>query len=333
MISIKKFLSADNEAERAHMHVVRILIQGMGEYAVGGEADDCDRFREHVRKILDALNVEVTPEELLVQAGSVLNALEDHNHRVTRQHVLHSTELQNMLKMLTLTLGAVSEASNANISRLGEIDKRVTSASELDDVRMIKTRLSDCLSDIRNEVERQRKDSRATIEQLSQGLDEARQRSVDAIDKPAHDAATGFPLRPAAEVALASASQAGTSAYAAVIVLDRLQAVNLKFGRTVGDEVLGEFARMVGKKLSRGDQLFRWTGPVLVAIVSRPSTIDSVRSEIAHILGAKVEHTVKTGSRSILIPIAARWAVFPMVAAPRLIYQRIDTFAAALARD
>ena len=48
-----------------------------------------------------------------------------------------------MSKMLTLTIGAISEASNANISRLGEIGERVFSASELDDIRMIKTRLSD----------------------------------------------------------------------------------------------------------------------------------------------------------------------------------------------
>ena len=32
-----------------------------------------------------------------------------------------------------------------------------------------------------------------------------------------------------------------------------------------------------------------------------------------------------------MIPIAARWAVFPVVAAPGLIDQRIEGFAAALA--
>jgi hypothetical protein len=55
------------------------------------------------------------------------------------------------------------------------------------------------------------------------------------------------------------------------------------------------------------------------------------RSEIAHIVGSKLEHTVHAESRSIMIPIAARWDVFPVMAAQGLINQRIDRFAAALA--
>jgi hypothetical protein len=39
------------------------------------------------------------------------------------------------------------------------------------------------------------------------------------------------------------------------------------------------------------------------------------------------EHTIQTPSRSILLPIAMRWAVFPMMAAPRLLFHKIDVFA------
>jgi diguanylate cyclase (GGDEF)-like protein len=331
VISIKKFLSLDKEAERAPMHVVRALIQGIGEHAIAGEADDCARFRECIRTISDALIDGIAPEQLLVHTGAVLRALEDHNRRTSRQMALHFAELQNMVKMLTGTIGAVSVTGSANISRLSGIEKLVASASELDDVRLIKTRLSDCLTDIRSEAERQRKDNRATVDQLTQGLDEARKRSPVSFEAPAQDAVTGLPLRPAAETALANTSQAGASAYAAVFVLDRLQAVNLRFGSEVGDEVLREFSRMIQKKLSAGDQLFRWSGPALLALLPRPSSVERVRNEIASIVDTKLEHIVETSSRSIMIPIAARWTVLPTVAAPRLIYQRIDTFAAELA--
>lgn len=331
MISIKKFLSSDSEAERALLHVVRILIQGMGEHAIPGEAGDNARFRESVRKTSDALLGEITPEDLLVHAGAVVKELEDYNRRTARQHSLHSTELQHMVKMLTNTVAAVSAAGDANLNRLCEIEKRVASASQLDDVRTIKSRLSDCLADIRNEAERQRKRHQTTVDELNQGLEEARKRTPGAVDAPAQDAVTGLPLRTAAEIALADASQAGTSAFAAVLVLDRLQALNLRFGREIGDEVFSEFAGMIRKSLSFGDQLFRWSGPALLALLPRPNSIERVRKEVAQILDTKQEHTIETPSRSILIPIGARWAVFPMMAAPRLIYKRIDTFAAVLA--
>jgi GGDEF domain-containing protein len=333
VISIKKFLSSDREAERALLHIVRVLIQGIGDHAAGGDAADRREFRESVRKTSALLAKDLTPEELLVHAGSVLQALEEFNRRSAEQHAQHSTELQLMVKMLTSTVGAVSAAGNANISRLSEIEKRVASTRELDDIRMIKSRLSDCLNDIRSEAERQRQDNRTTIAQLSQGLDDARKRSPGPVEAPAEDAITGLPSRPAAETALASATQAGAPAFAAVLVLDRLQALNMRFGRTVGDEVLIEFARTIAKRLFPKDQLFRWSGPVLMALLPRPGTIEQVRKEIAQIVETKLEHTIKTPTRSILIPIGARWAVFPMMAAPGLIYQRIDPFAALATRD
>lgn len=333
VISIKKFLSSDNEAERALLRTVRILIQGIGENATPGEAGGEARFREYVRKISDSLTDQITAEDLLVNAGSIVKALEDHNRRTTRHYSLHSAELQNMVQMLTNTIATVSSAGTANVARLSEIEKRVASASEIDDVRTIKSRLSDCLIDIRNEAERQRKNNAATIQELSQGLEDARNRAPDGVETPAQDTVTGLPLRQAAETTLATASQAGAPAFAAVLVLDRLQAVNLRFGREIGDQVLREFARSIRKKLSATDQLFRWNGPTLLAFLPRPGAIERVRNEVAQIVDTKLEHTIETGSRSIMIPTAARWAVFPMMAAPRLLYQRIDTFSAVLARD
>jgi GGDEF domain-containing protein len=328
VISIKKFLSSDSEAVRPLMHVVRTLIQGIGEHATAGEAVDVALFRESIREISRAITDEVGPEDLIAHANSALHALGEHNLRTSRQQALHSTELQNMVKMLTSAVRAISAAGNANISRLSEIENRIAYASRLDDVRLIRTQLSDCLADIRHEAERQRRNQQSTIEHLSQGLSECRLQSPNAVENPAQDAVTRLPVRQAAEQALVDASQEGAPAFAAVLVLDRLQALNLKFSREVGDEVLAEFARAIEQKLPYPDQLFRWGGPSLLALLHRRTTIESVRAEVGRILDTKLEHNIQTPSRSIMIPIAPRWAVFPMMAAPRLLYKRIDTFSA-----
>lgn len=311
------------------MHVVRILVQGIGDYAALGEPEDCARFHESIQKVSDALAQEITPEDLLVNSGAVVKALEDHHRLVRRRQGMQNSELQHIVRMLTSTVGIISGASQASINRLGEIEKQVLSAAELDDVLVIKGRLSDCLFDIRNEVERQKTRTAEILEQVNQGLGDPAAISPNETE-PAPDAVTGLPQRHAAEAALSHASQSGGRSYAAVLVLDRLQALNARFGRSVGDEVLVAFSSMVKKKLSVEDQLFRWSGPTLLAVLQRRGTIEGVRAEIARVVEAKMEHTIETGSRSILIPIGARWAVFPMMAAPRLLHHRIDTFTAVL---
>ena len=178
VISIKKYLSLDTEAAQTLMNVVRILIQGIGKHAVGEDADECAQFRAALKEASDALMGGISPTELVGRAGSVLNALEVHNQRFIRRQRLQTAELQKMVKMLASTVGAVSSAGNATVARLCEIEAHVAKVSELHDVRDMKTKLSDCLADIRKEADHQRAEAGETVKQLSQGLDQARKCSA-----------------------------------------------------------------------------------------------------------------------------------------------------------
>jgi len=332
VISLKKFLSTDNETERALLHVVHVLAQGIARHGGLGDADSRLRFQENIDRIVEAILGEITQEELLVQAGAAVTTLEEHRREFTRHQDLHHVEFQKMVKMLTSTVAVLSATGETNAGRLAEIEQQMVSASGLDDVRMIKSRLAECLSAIRKESERQRREVGETIDRLRQGL-EGGERSPDSPEATERDGVTGLPQRAAAEAALCNAGQAQGRAFAGVLVLDRLQALNTRFGRSVGDEVLAAFAATVAKQLPPVDRLFRWGGPALVTLVSHAGNIEQARGDIARIVEAKVEHSIETQSRSILIPIAVRWTVFPMMAAPRLLFQRIDTFASVVTRD
>ncbi len=327
MISIKRFLSQD-ETGTTLAQVVRLLVRGINEHAIFGEAGEASRFRDHARRFAAKFEHGVDPDHLLTDTGALMDAFEEHNLLVSRHWSMQAIELQHMVQMLTATVRTVSSASTVNVAKLGEIEKQVTSLRQIDDVRMIKTRLSDCLDDIRKETERQRSETRETIEQLSQGLEQVRSHSVEIGALP-NDAVTGLPQRQAAEAALTAASQESGQCYAAVLAVDRLQALNVRFGREVGDAVLAAFARMARAKLEDGDRVYRWSGPALVALLPRTSSLERVRIEIGRIAETRLEHTIETPSRSIMLPITARWTVLPMMAAPRLMFQKIDAFAAA----
>jgi GGDEF domain-containing protein len=328
VISLKHFLSQNTEHDRTTLHVVRLLVEGIGKHTVAGDADDRERFRGKITEISAALTDAIAAEDLLVRIGSVLSEFELYNHRTAKQRHLQNAEMQNVVKMLTSALASISTTSKANVSKLSDIEKYVAFASELDDVRLIKGKLSECLLDIQQEANRQRSETEETIQELRLGLDRIRLASANVPDSAHSDLITGLPLRPEAETALADAGRSGAGHFVAVMVLERMPSLNARFGRVAVDEILSTFSQMVNKRLTPQDRLFRWGGPALVALLSGRNSLEIARSEFARIMETKLEHTMQTASRSVLIPISAKWCLYPMMVAPRLLVQKIDEFAA-----
>jgi GGDEF domain-containing protein len=328
VISLKQFLSAPQETDHTAMHVVRLLVQGIGQHAAVGDGEESTSFREKMKEASDALIDTINPADLLVRAGWVLNELEQHTRRGDRVHRLQSTELQNMVKMMASALSNISATSKVNISKLSEIAKNVGVASELNDVRLIKGKLSECLIDIQQEAKRQQVEIAETIQELREGLDRVRDEPALAGHAKTADTVTGLALRQDAEAAIAEAGRANSVHFVAVMVLERLQILNARFGREAGDEILAAYSQMVLKSLTPQDRLFRWGGPALVALLPRQRSLQLVRSEFTHIMETRLEHTIQTPSRSVLIPVSAKWCLYPMMAAPRLLIQKIDEFAA-----
>jgi GGDEF domain-containing protein len=328
VITLKQFLSAGQEADHTPMHVVRLLVQGIGQHAATGDSEESTSFREKMKEASDTLIDTINPSDLLVRSGWVLNELEQHTRRGEKVHRLQNAELQNMVKMMAAALSTVSATSKVNISKLSEIAKNVGVASELNDVRLIKSKLSECLIDIQEEAKRQQTEIAETIQQLREGLDRAPDEPGRAGHAKTADSVTGLALRPDAEAAIAEAARSHGISFVAVMVLERLQILNARFGREAGDEILATYSQMVKKSLTSQDQLFRWGGPALVAVLARQKSLPLVRSEFTHIMETKLEHNIQTPSRSVLIPVSAKWCLYPMMAAPRLLIQKIDEFAA-----
>jgi hypothetical protein len=247
LISIKKYLESNHDMERALLQVVQLLLQRIGLHAVEGESEDCSAFRQDMERASHTIAQANSQSELMVQAGSALKALEEYNHRTTRYFGLRNDELQKMFQMLTATVGSISSTGAENVRRLQEIDGQVVGAAQIEDVRQIKAKLSECLGEIRKETERQKVETSRTMEQLNQGLESAQQ-PPGKKPAPAVDPVTGLPGRPQAESALENASQGKETAYAAAMVVDRIQHINLKYGRGAGDEVLRYFAGILRRQ-------------------------------------------------------------------------------------
>jgi diguanylate cyclase (GGDEF)-like protein len=313
VISLKKILDGGAD-EQTLLRVIHLLLQGLIQHAIEGDAEDVVAFRASIQKLTDSLTSDIPASELLVHAGAALHTLEDYNRRTARYLRRPHGEWQAIVAMLTSALAAMSGDSEESARRLREIASVVRSANGLGEVHKIRLQLSECLAETQLEARRRKS--------------EATSAPAPAPADTGTDPVTGFATRTQAEEALAQACQTDPASYVVVVVLDRLQIFNMRFGHSVGDEVLRYFGGFLRGQFRATDQIFRWSGPTLVALLPRPVRLEIVRDEVARLMDARCEHTVQTASRAILLPIAPRWAVFPTMAAPRLLIHKIDTFAA-----
>jgi diguanylate cyclase (GGDEF)-like protein len=264
----------------------------------------------------------------MVEAGTVVQALEDYANRTTQVIQQNRAELQAMVGMLAKTVESVASESSASVSRLQQIEEQLTAATEIEDVRLLRAKLADCLTSIQEETAKRREQQEQALQALREQkkcADEVGERYSDSN----RDVVTGLGDRASAETEINEAIREQRKFYAAVLVLDRLQSYNAAFGHAVGDNVLKHFAEFIGSRVRPGCQLYRWTGPAFLLLIERASRAETVREELSALMAQNCEHHVQTATRSIHLPVKCRWTLLPMMLAPRLLMQRVDNFIAS----
>jgi GGDEF domain-containing protein len=273
-----------------------------------------------------ALESGAPPGELLEHAARAMNALKQHNQEVLECLRRPVVELQLKVKLLTAAITSISSASDATISRLRQIKGQLVSTVSAREIHSLKIRLSECLDGVLAEAERQRKESDRAAEDLNRSAVEPLNRA--GTRDLATDPATGFPPRDWAEEAIARACQDEAPAFVVVMAINQLQTLNRSFGVHIGDAILQRFAAVVREQLPAIDQLFRWSGPTVVSLVRRRSAHE-VRGAIQPILARSLGYKLSTFGGDVHVPISSRWIVLPLMASPRLLFHKIDSFASS----
>ena len=331
MISIRRFLDRrSDEVPDALLRTTRVLLEGIERHAVRPDPGDYEQFRRELRLILGDLKEETAAAEILVLVGQALKALEGYNARATKQMRAQCDDLQNMVAMLTKTMAAIGSESQSSISRLQEIEATLQTASALEDFHVAKVRMSECLDVLAKEIVRRRSESARQVSEMHSAVQGLRSsRSAHSAEELARkDPLTGLTQRAGAEAALAAAVKESQPAFAAVFVADRLDMINARFGRTVGDDVLLYFCQHVARGLNEADRLYRWTGPAFLAILHRTTSLASVREDTNGLFARRLTMNVTSENRSVLLAVPAKWMVFAaqeLRPLPRLI-KSIDAF-------
>jgi GGDEF domain-containing protein len=332
MNSLKGYFSREPEADGVQHRITSLFLEGIARHAVEGDKADYERFREDMDKCSASLSPVTPTSELLVLVGGALRTMEDYNQRTSKFVHRQSTDLQHMVSMLTQALITVGSSSEHSVNRLQDIEKSLEGTHVVKDIQTLKLRLSECLEAVREEAKRQKQDGQSALVTLQQELGSSGEHLDTPPIAPETDAVTGLAGTVEAERAIRTALVSPADKFLLVAVCSRVLAFNARFGYAVGDRVLAALAEQFRKGLSARDQVYRWHGPVLVALLERTEPIDRVRAEIRSFADTRLEKTIEVGQRTVLLPISATWVVFPVEPPLPVFLKQMELFTAAQLR-
>ena len=325
MVSIKRYLG-NTGTETTLRQAVSLVIEKLGEYAVEGDVREANAFRNEMRAICEVLTPDLPPNNMLVLVESATQSLENYNKRITRSMGKQASDLQTLVRTVQDGLVRVAGDNIEAVEGLSRIGEEVEHSTGFKDLQSLKLYLGRCFTSLRLEMEREKTASRALISKLQieiENLREAEQKQHQRAFEP------GMETRPKdCMTAIRQAIERGTRHYAVVMVVNRVQPINARFGREAGDRMLTRFKEYVRGQLTPADELFRYTGPAMVAILERPDDFHNVRAVVRRMLDVPLEENYEVSGRSVLIPISAAWSVFMLSASAESTEKQIQTFIA-----
>jgi GGDEF domain-containing protein len=327
MVSIKRYLSG-NACENTPRQAVALLVEKLGECAVEDDPKECENFRREMRSTCEALSRDTPDENIMILAKSAAQSLETYNRRVVRTVTRLSGQVQAIARMLQNSLLEIAGAGTESGQGWSRIGKELERGTGFKDLESLKAHVGKCLCSLREEIEREKAASKARIEKLQIEIESLHRPSAQ-VRHQSLDPATGAPLQEDCMAAIRAAIDKGTRHYAVVMVVNRVQPINARYGRDAGDWMLLRFKEHVASQLPASDPLFRWTGPAMVAILERPEGFDYIRAQVRRMLDTRMEITYVFGDRSVLIPVSCAWSVLPLTSPPDAAKREIETFVAS----
>ncbi|HEY3940741.1 MAG TPA: diguanylate cyclase [Bryobacteraceae bacterium] len=302
LVSLSGHLTSTVLAPADYIRYLQLLLQGISLHAIESDPEALCRFRNEILLIADALNADASAEDLALNVGKALRALEEYNQSAAGSLSGHASELRSMLAMMTQTVAFLSSSNQTSVTQLSLIEKKLQRASTLEDVRQLRGQMADCLTVVRSESSRLQAESRARLESLQAEVERVSSRlRMGGLDSSS-DPITGLPMRALAEQAIAAKISSKKECVAALFVIDRLASINGRFGRAAGDDVLLLVAQQLAKRLS-GATLFRWSGPALAAILEAVTGEATAESQAKAAASMRLEKTIETNGRSVFLLI------------------------------
>jgi diguanylate cyclase (GGDEF)-like protein len=312
-------------------------ISGIARYTVDGREDELSAFRDSMLALAANIHEQANAPEMESSVSRALELFRDYNSRVMKFNNVHTGELKSVMRTMTETITYLSESRTRSVHHLQFVERELEQAAEIDDIRLLRTRIMGCLDVVREETVRLQSEAQARSQEVREQI--GRAMAVSEMPPPPRfglmDTVTGLPSRRAAERTISETVQSGGNSAVAVFVVTRLSAINSKYGRSVGDEVMLRVANHFAQHLSSDTLLYRWSGPALVAVINTHEDAEAINRAWAKAAAIKQEINLETKERAVFVVVetSMSFQVVTKGTVVRELFHGLDRFIAEAGDD
>ncbi len=223
-------------------------------------------FCTNLDSLLRRLQEDSSPTNVEVISALLSKSLEDHWAKLATQTNHREEELKRIINLLADTASRLDTENKNFYVELRKTVQNFQNISQIEDITYLRKKLSEQVTQLQETVGTQETASGGTITRLQQELDEAHHEITRLTHASAQDPLTRLPARREAEKVIRELSETGQPFMVAMVVIERLDQINLRYGAECGDDVLRNFSRKLREQLPERFSLFRWGGPAFVGV-------------------------------------------------------------------
>lgn len=268
-----------------------MLLEGLAAHSLNFDSKRFEEFGNSLKK-LGADSEEATDEaSVLLIAGFALRMLQEHGEAAGAHYRERLREMREITTLLSAALVDLAAVAPDLQVRMAEIESELADAEQIGPA---KARLEEWLAEIRAGAV-------------------CRQDEGTAVwPAGGTDPVTGLADADSVSRALGHVWSRRDECYVAVLTLDRLETINLRFGIRAGDQMLQALARRTGEALSGEDRLFRWRGPCLLILMTREAPESHVSIEVSRLANNRSDAPMTFREREAIVPLSASWDLFAL---------------------
>jgi GGDEF domain-containing protein len=277
------------------------VLAGLSSHTLDGAEEELASFRDSMLALARQMSERASVIELEGTVSKALELLREYNHRALRNNQAHKGELKAVMRTMTETLTHLSESRSRSVHQLQFMERELEQATQIDDIRLLRARLITCLDVVREETVRLHSEAQTRSQEVRQQIEHVAQIIEPQTRFGLMDTVTGLPSRRAAEKSIRDGLAHGHEHAVGIFVVNRLSAINAKYGRGAGDEVMLRVANHFAQHLSPVTSLYRWSGPALLAFFLLNNDADAVKRNWAKAAAVKHEVNLDSKQRAVFV--------------------------------
>lgn len=208
-------------------------------------------------------------------------------------------EMQRLLAAFNQAVMALADGGERAAGRFAMIGRTLERASRADSLPAIRAAVYEAAEALKKESEAQRAETAAQVEALGRELEEARQRRGAAEPE--------WRGREAAIRALREAEAGGGKLAVAAVVIDRMPALESRFGRAVAEEAMAALERQRLAEWALEGRIYAWAPQARLWLMDAAGDAEVVRERLEAALGEPFEYRTLAGGRAVMLLLEGRW--------------------------